>query len=609
VKHTYAMETDRRVKVALVSIGCNIALVAIKLFGARLSQSMGMQADAIHSLSDVFVSLLVLVGVLFSKEHPRWLRTIENTMALLISSLIMGAAVALLIRSRGYPVYTLQRVPTAVGFIWVCILMSLAVGRYKIRAGRECGSPSLEADGYHSMMDSLSSVAVLVGLVGSLVGFQLDSWASVVVALLVFKVGFEVMVAAIQGLGKSDVSAFETLAYARGTAFGAKVSGVCAPLFARFPQVQQCGQDIGATLWRRRRRIVSAAIVIALAGYAGSGFFRIQPNEVGVVLWTGKLVDGNVTPGLHWRPPWPFGTLYRERADEVRLLELGFRTVASRTDVEEPTAYLWESRHRAGIYEKVESEAVMLSGDKNEVDVNLALGYRIAPEKAAQFLFQLADSEATVRAAAESCTRRVVGIMVLDEVLTTARDDIEERIHALLQPLLDSYGAGVEVVSVQLQEIHPPVAVVPAFRQVATARENKVTMVNRAVGDHKEMIPKARGLAEYILSDAKAHRDEKKLEAEGDAAYFAAVAGAFQHSPAAVTFVEYMNTVEEVLPGLRKVLYTPEVKAAAGDNPLQTWFMRGEFLKKAFGTLGGFDGGLMSEEGPFIVDEPEERLP
>jgi len=603
------MENDRRIKVALVSIGCNIALVAVKYYGAKLSLSMAMQADAIHSLSDVFVSLLVLLGVLISKEHPRWLRTVENTVALLISSLIMGAAVALLIRSRGYPEYTLQRVPVAIGFVWVCILTSLAVARYKIRVGRECDSPSLEADGYHSMMDSFSSVAVLVGLVGSLVGFRLDALASVVVALLVFKVGFEVMVSAVQGLGKSEVSTFETLSYLRSTAFGARVSGVCEPLLARFPNVGQYAQDMAAAVWRRRRRIVALAVVLALAGYGASGFFRIQPDEVGVVLRTGKLADGNVPPGLHWRLPTPFGTVYREKAERVRLLEFGFRTVASRTDVDEPTAYLWESRHRAGIYEKVEPEAVMLSGDKNEVDVNLTLGYRIAPAKAAQFLFQLADSEATVRAAAEACTRRVVGVMALDAVLTTARDDIEERIRTRLQPLLDSYGAGVEVVSVQLQEIHPPVAVVPAFRQVATARENKVTMINRAVGDQKETIPKARGLAEYILADAQAHRDEKKLEAEGDAAFFTAMATAFRNAPDAVAFVEHMNTVEEVLPALRKVILTPGVKANAADNPLQTWFMAGEFLKRALGALGRPEPALMREEGPFLAEPEEEGLP
>ena len=138
--------------------------------------------------------------------------------------------------------------------------------------------------------------------------------------------------------------------------------------------------------------------------------------------------------------------------------------------------------------------------------------YQVAPEGVAEFLFNLASAEATIRAATESCSRRVVGVMGLDEVLTTARDRIEERIVGRLQPLLDRYGGRVRILTVQLQEVHPPVSVVAAFRQVATARENKATMINRATAYRKETVPKARGLAQYILADAESHGTKKRLE-------------------------------------------------------------------------------------------------
>jgi len=605
---------DKRLKVALISIGANGALVAIKLFGAGLSNSVALKADAIHSLSDVFVSTLVLLGLLFSKEYPRWLKTVENSVALLISSLIMGAAVALFVKSLQYRAYALVRVPLVIGFVWVCILTSLAVGRYKIRTGRECGSPSLEADGYHSVMDMYSSVAVLVGLVGGLVGFNLDSLASLVVALLVFKIGLEVMIGAIQGLGKSEVFAFETTAFLRSTAFGAKVADAVENVRTRFPRGPHTFlYGAAQAVWGRRRAVLSIVVLLAVAGYAASGFYRVQPDEVGVVLRFGRLVETHALPGLHYRLPRPMSRLYRLKTNTVRQLEIGFRTVAQRGQVEEPFAYLWESRHRTGIYEKVEPEAIMLTGDKNEVDMNLTVQYQVAqaPESAAAFLFNQKDPEQIVRAATESCTRAVVGIMQLEEVLTTARQTIQDHIQADLQTLLDAYGSGVKVTRVRLQEVHPPLAVVSAFRQVATARENKATMVNQAIAYQKETIPKAHGLAQYILSDAQAHRTEKKLNAQGDALYFKATADAFRSAPEAATFVQYIESIEEVLPSLRKLILSREVGRDSAHNQLGRYFLAGEFLKKALQTLGSplAEGIPAQQPIPFINEANEEELP
>lgn len=603
--------SDRRLKVAYISIGCNLALVVIKLFGASLSNSVAMKADAIHSMSDIFVSALVLLGILLSKEHPRWLKTVENSVALLISSLIMGAAVALLVKTLQYRDYTLERVPLVIGFVWVCILISYAVARYKIRVGRETDSPSLEADGYHSMMDMYSSVAVLIGLVGSLVGLRLDALASVVVVLLIFKVGLEVMVGSIQGLGKSEVFTFETTAFLRSTSFGAKVSTFFEELSARLPGGgHDLISDAAQTIWRRRRTVAWAAAVSALIAYGVSGFYRIQPDEVGVVLLCGKLTEDKAPPGLHYRLPSPIAKLHRVKPNMVRQLEFGFRTIAARGEVSEPDAYLWESRHRSGIYEKVEPEAIMLTGDKNEVDLNLAIEYRVSPDAAAAFLFNLADSESVVRAATESCTRAVAGTMYLNDALTTARQPIERRIKTDLQRLLDAYDTGVQITALCLQDVHPPVAVVPSFRQVASARENKVTKINQALAYQMETVPKARGLGKYILADADAHRTEKKLNAEGDALYFNAMVEAYSDAPEAVAFVKYMDSLEEVLPPLRKVILSREVSADPTKNLLGKFFLAGEFLKKAFQSYGTPRTEMYSpEEDVQFYKETEEERP
>ncbi len=572
---------DPRVKVALLSIACNAALVLLKLLGANLSLSMAMKADAIHSLSDVFVSALVLYGVLLSQKHKRWLNTVENVIALIISLFIFSAAAGILVEALRPRGEGLTRLPAAIGIVWACILISYAISQYKVRHGRACKSPSIEADGYHSLMDMYSSVIVLIGLVGHLIGIGLDTAASIIVALLIFKVGLETMVASIEGLTSSELFSVRTIGeFFRDSRLGRALSGAQERLVELIPlQAVPMLERTGRAVYRHRRAAVVFVIALGLVAYAATGLFRIQPDELGVVLVCGKLEHDNLTPGLHYRPPSPLSRLYRVKAGRLRQLEFGFRTVARREDVQEPTAYLWESRHTTGIYEKREAEAVMLTGDKNEADVNITIEYRVAERAAAKYLFRLADVEAVVRAATESCTRHIVGTMRLSEVLTTARQELEHRLGRELQALLDSYDAGVAVSAVRLQDVHPPVAVVPAFRQVATARENKVTVVNQATAYQKATIPKARGAAQYILADADAYRAEKELHATGDATYFNAVAEVAKHFPDAMPFIMYMEAVDAALPPLRKVILSRALSAGAGGAPLETYFLTTEFLK------------------------------
>ena len=205
------MSTERRIRAGLISVGCDIVLVCLKLLGAWLSMSMAMKADAIHSLSDIGVSGLVLAGALLSRWKFPWLKTLENVIALLISLLILAAALTLGMQTFQYRNQPLTNVPVAIGFIWVCILISYGISRYKIQVGRETNSPSLEADGYHSRMDMYSSVAVLAGLLGGWIGLRLDTVASFVVVLLITKIGLELLVASIQGMLQSEFFAFETV--------------------------------------------------------------------------------------------------------------------------------------------------------------------------------------------------------------------------------------------------------------------------------------------------------------------------------------------------------------------------------------------------------------
>ncbi|HEO71789.1 MAG TPA: FtsH protease activity modulator HflK [Candidatus Hydrogenedentes bacterium] len=614
------MFKDRRIRAAWISIACNFALVVLKLIGARLSLSAAMKADALHSSSDILVSGLVLLSIWITLRHVRVASqpqareedagegdaeedeedsapeppindnaTAENLTALLVSLLLIGTALGFLVSALTGYAYPLERIPAAMGIVWVCILISYFLGRYKIRVGREEGSISLEADGHHSRMDMYSSIVVFVGLLGDLVGYrQLDTIASGIVSLLVLKTGAEILYSSVRGLATSEVFSYQPLMGLRDSAVGRRV----APIYDRWFSthvallIERQGRLLGAAL-RHRRRIAVLALVVVLATYVGSGFYRIQPDEVGVVLRTGKLVEDDAQPGLHYRWPSPISKLHRVKPGTVRQLEFGYRTIGKPGEVSEPSAYLWESMHREGIYEKVEPVAIMLTGDVNEIDLNLVVEYCLADGRAAGFLFGHANLEALVRCATENAVRHTVGHRALSDVLTTARPEIEAEIFTRLQGVLDEeYDACVRVMAVHLQDVHPPVDVVPAFRRVATAREDRATSINEAQGYRNWTIPRSHGFAAQIESDAEAYTAEQELEAEGDVVYFNQLYGAYHRAPEVIAFTMYMDCLEEALPSLRKVVLSKEIGAGKGGEPLHRYFMMGEFVKKGLGGIG-----------------------
>jgi len=600
------MLKDRRIKAVAVSLVCNLVLVTLKLFGARVSLSVAMKTDALHSASDILIDGLVFLSICFtiyqyrkegksvrdgekSREGKRSSAgkgkrmgntlVAENLTALLVSIWLIAAAVGFLVTAFTGHAQPLHRVPVAIAIVWVCIVLSYFLGRYKIRVGREEDSISLEADGHHSRMDMYSSIVVFVGLLGDLVGIRLDAFASVVVALLVMKAGGEVLVSSIRGLATAEVFTYRNLGGLLNTPLGGKLKSFYQRAFGSYGECLHGGLKRNVRKITRHQCLTAViGLLLLIAAYFGSGVYCIQPDEVGVVLRCGKLVEPPAQPGLHYRLPSPLSELHRVKPQSVRQLEFGFRTVASRTEVLEPKAYLWESMHRGGIYQKVESEAIMLTGDVNEVDLNVVIEYCVADGASAGFLFNLADNEAIVRVATENKIRDAVSTMYLTEVLTTARSAIEKELFVGLQKLLDQYQACVTVKAVRLQDVHPPVEVVPAFRRVATAREDRITSINKAEGFRKSTIPKSRGLANKIVADGEAYRTERRVNAEGDAVYFTRVQDAFQVAPDVVGFTMYIDSIEEYLPSLRKIVFSDEISSADAGNTLQRFFMMGEFL-------------------------------
>ncbi len=186
-----------------------------------------------------------------------------------------------------------------------------------------------------------------------------------------------------------------------------------------------------------------ALAVVALWGF--SGFFRVEPDELGVVLRFGKFVR-EVPPGLNYHLPYPIETVLTPQALRVNKIDIGF------------------DLRRGSTLRDVPEESLMLTGDENIVDVDFSVLWKVKPNHVGDYLFNVQAPEGTVKAVGESAMREVIGRSNIQAILTGARQTIETAVQELMQKTLDDYDAGVIVQQVQLQKVDPPMQVIDAFR-------------------------------------------------------------------------------------------------------------------------------------------------
>ena len=264
-----------------------------------------------------------------------------------------------------------------------------------------------------------------------------------------------------------------------------------------------------------------------------TGIYVVGPDEVGVVRTFGEFTRVTQS-GLNWKFPSPIETANTPKVTEVKRIEFGFRSMKN------------------GQYRTVEKESLMLTGDENIVDAEMIVQYKI--KDPVKYLFNIVEPELTVREAAEASLRTVVGRNKIDETLTTGKFTIQEETKEQVQSILDKYESGIHIVAVQLQDVSPPKEVIGAFKDVASAKEDKNRMINQAEGYRNDVIPKARGEAEAMIRDAEGFKESRIKRAEGDATKFTTILKEYKKAKSITEKRLYLETMEKVLPGIDKII-------------------------------------------------------
>jgi membrane protease subunit HflK len=296
-------------------------------------------------------------------------------------------------------------------------------------------------------------------------------------------------------------------------------------------------------------------LLAALVLWGLSGFYTVQPDELGVVLRFGKYDGQPRQPGLRYHLPYPIETVLTPQVLTVKRIDIGMRVV--------------EDIRRGTTMRDVPEESLMLTGDENIVDVDFSVFWRVKlePNGVGDYLFNIQNPEGTVKAVAESAMREVVGRSDIQPILTGARQNIETGVHDLMQKTLDHYRAGIEITQVQLQKVDPPAQVIDAFRDVQAARADAERAQNEAQTYANRVVPEARGRAAQIIQAAEAYREQTVAEAKGQTSRFNQIYDQYKKAPDVTRQRMYLETMERVLGGADKVILDPGTQGGTGVVP------------------------------------------
>ena len=294
------------------------------------------------------------------------------------------------------------------------------------------------------------------------------------------------------------------------------------------------------------RWITTGLLILGLLLFVWTGFYTVPAESEGVVLRFGRF-HHIVPSGLHFKLPLGVDIAHVVPVKRQLKVEFGFGT-------ESATA-----PYQTGPQNEWSEVKAMVTGDLNAALVEWVIQYRI--ERADHYLFNVRNPDETLRDAAESVMREVVGDRTVDEVITIGRQEVEDEALQKLRALINAYGMGIKVDQVQLKNVNPPEKVQASFNEVNQAQQERERAINIANGEYNKEVPRARGRAAQTIRAAEGYAKQRINEAEGEVAAFNALLAEYNKAPEVTRRRLYLETMADVLPKVKnKVIVGEDVK-------------------------------------------------
>jgi membrane protease subunit HflK len=297
--------------------------------------------------------------------------------------------------------------------------------------------------------------------------------------------------------------------------------------------------------------LIGIAVVLL---WLASGIYRVQPDELGVVLRFGAY-SARTYPGLNWHWPWPIEHVETPAVTRINRIEIGYRSAGGN-----------QIETGGQGTRNVLEESLMLTGDENIIDINFAVFWKI--NDAVAYLFNTRNPPLIVKAVAESVMREVIGRTPIQPALTELRAQIETDVLRQTQQILDNYKTGVEVTQVQLQKVDPPAEVVESFVDVQRANTDAERLRNEAEAYRNDIVPRARGDAARIVAEGQGARQASIALATGQTQRFLSVLAAYQTAKDVTLRRMYLETMQDILTHSSSLVVDDKLKGLVPFLPL-----------------------------------------
>lgn len=302
------------------------------------------------------------------------------------------------------------------------------------------------------------------------------------------------------------------------------------------------GGNGGVPAFKGSPKLIGVIVAIGVALWLASGLMIVQEGQVAVITRFGQYTK-TLSPGLQWRLPYPIESGQMVNISQLRTFEVGYRGTARN---------------------KVLPESLMLTTDEAIIDLQFVVQYRLEPNGAPDYLFKTSQPDESVRQAAETAMREIVGKHPMDFVLYSGRTEVASAVHKLAQSILDRYETGIQISTVAIQNVQPPEQVQAAFDDAVKAGQDRERQINEGNAYSNQVLPEAEGQAARMVQEAEGYRAKVIGDAQGDTARFTSVETEYAKAPAITRERLYLSTMQQILENSSKVM----IDAQSSNNML-----------------------------------------
>ncbi len=544
-------------KTAGISILANIVLTILKFIAFSFTGSIAVLAEAWHSFSDVTTSIMVFISVkekplpLLGKKRKEGNRSIrlEYIISFSIGLLLFFVSVVLMFKAVARRADIIEN-PVIVGILFIIFaISSYVVYHFETSVGKKENSVGLISDGMHSKADMVNSLLIGFSLIIYKMGLNIDIIVAFIIALFILSFSVETIANTIRAYEKREEK----------YAFKYKSITIVSLLFEKeiwndltqylgknFASKIPLASILGKTINYFFKAVKYASVLLVLFLiflYLSTCFYKIGPSQEGILERFGKSVnDGQaVQPGSHLKFPWLIDKIVKVDSRTIRTKNIGNITDKS------SFALLWTREHG--------TEIPFVSGDNNFFYPYLVIHYRI--KDVFKYKYNYIDSDTLVDNLASRVITNVFAKKDFYQIVTSYRKKFELDITKTIQEKLNALNSGVEIVNINLKDIHPPIFISSSYEEVVASYQRKKQLINEAFGYKNNSIPVARGEAEKIIGKAQSYVINETKKSTGETLRFLMQLEGYQKSPEIIRKMMYLDFIKNSLTENQKIIVDP----------------------------------------------------